>query len=61
MKTHGVSTYDEHTKNFSCPFDPFRTNKELVSHCDAVHQDKLGNYKLASNYRYVIVSECVFG
>ena len=42
---HGTE-YDECTRNFSCPFDcgvnSFRTNKELLSHCDAIHHERLG-------------------
>ena len=42
---HGVIV-DESTKNFSCPLDcgvsAFRTNKDLLSHCEMVHHEKLG-------------------
>ena len=42
---HGA-TVDECTKNFSCPLDcgvrAFRTNKELLSHSETVHHEKLG-------------------
>ena len=35
------------TTNYKCPFGcgikPYRTNKELLSHCDKDHQDLLGN------------------
>ena len=44
---HGLIT-DECTKNFSCPFDcgvhPFRRNKDLLSHCDKIHQEQLGKF-----------------
>ena len=44
-------TVDECTKNFACPFHcgahAFRTNKELLSHCDKAHEEKLGNQSIA--------------
>ena len=40
---HGLSA--ECTKNFQCPFScdrVFRTNVELINHCEKIHDDKLG-------------------
>lgn len=43
-KEHGIA--DQTTKNFLCPFDcgvlAFRTNIQLLSHCDKEHEEKLG-------------------
>ena len=52
LKEHEKMTHDlivdECTKNFSCPFDcgvhAFRTNIQLLSHCDKVHQEQLGMF-----------------
>ena len=46
LKTaHGIERNDC-TRNFKCPFSceakAFRTNKELLSHCDKYHKDMLG-------------------
>ena len=52
LKEHEKMTHDlivdECTINFSCPFDcgvhAFRTNIQLLSHCDKVHQEQLGKF-----------------
>ena len=45
-KTVHKVVFEECTKNFLCPFDcgvpAFRTNKELLSHCEVIHHEKLG-------------------
>lgn len=50
--SHGAVTIDECSKNISCPFaecgvEPFRTNKELLSHCENVHHENLGKVNLS--------------
>lgn len=50
QKVHGVANVPDCTKNFSCPFGSicgekqFRTNVELITHCDKIHREMLGIY-----------------
>ena len=42
---HGIIDQDDCTRNFVCPFTceiRYRTNTELLTHCDEVHQHALG-------------------
>ena len=42
---HGITDQDDCTRNFVCPFTceiRYRTNTELLAHCDEVHQHALG-------------------
>ena len=60
-KTVHGTVVDECTKNFSCPLDcgvcAFRTNKELLFHCEMVHHEKLGMYTVTC---IIIISCCRF-
>ena len=44
-EAHGIENDTECTRNFKYPFNcgirAYRTNKELLCHCEAVHQDTL--------------------
>ena len=48
---HGMEG-SEYTRNFKCPFNcgvkAYRTNKELLTHCDKDHQDALGKLILVT-------------
>lgn len=53
---HGVEDNLQCTRNFHCPFcsqdddgrgASFRTNMELISHCEKVHDDKLGKWYIS--------------
>lgn len=43
---HEIKSIQNMTKRYSCPFcghAEFRTNTDLASHCEEVHNNKLGN------------------
>ena len=48
---HGIDK-DECTRNFHCPINygirSFRINKELLNHCEEVHDESLGRYSSSS-------------
>ena len=48
---HGIESDRSSTKgnNFCCPFKSsceamFRTNVDLIKHCETVHEEKVGEY-----------------
>ena len=51
---HGIQNQQKCTRNFECPFccksesqpSVFRTNTELLKHCEKLHDDWLGEFNL---------------
>ena len=66
LKEHLKSAHDivdtkSFTRNFECPFncgaEAYRTNRELLHHCDKQHQDLLGKTLIILNSHMVDVWE----
>ena len=58
-EAHGVED-DKCTRNFNCPFKcgvrPYRTNTELLRHCEEVHQTSLGKAMLYRDIPALLIS-----
>ena len=58
---HDIVDTNSFTRNFECPFncgaEAYRTNRELLHHCDKQHQDLLGKTLIILNSHIVDVWE----